>query len=206
MVLLLVVVAVATLVPVPGLAQLRVWADALGPWFPLAFFAAYAVVTVFPVPRSTFTYSAAVLFPPEAAIPGALAATAVGATLAFLGVRALGYERAAGLRDDPRIRGVDQHLRRRGWPSILGLSMVPAVPFSVLNYAAALTSIRFRHFLPARVVGSAPGTVAAVLLGDALTAGAGAGALWATAAFAVVGLAGVWLDARIPVREPGRAG
>lgn len=200
--LLLVVVALLTLLPTPGLEQIRGWSTQLGPWFPPVFFAVYALASVFPVPRSTFTYSAAVLFSPAVAIPGSLAATAVAATVAFLGVRSLGYERAAELRAQPRIAGIDRHLRRRGWPSILGLSMVPAVPFSVLNYAAALTSMRFRHFLPARIVGSAPGTVAAILLGDALTAGSGTGALWATAAFAVVGLAGVWVDSRLPVREP----
>lgn len=200
---MLAVVLLAFLVPMPGLERIREWSTELGAWFPLVFFLTYAVVSVFPVPRSTFTYSAAVLFVPAVAIPGALVATAAGATMAFLGVRALGYERAAGLRRHPRVVGIDAHLRRRGWPSIIGLSMVPAVPFSVLNYAAALSSIRFAHFLPARVVGSAPGTVAAILLGDALTEGAGTAALWATAAFAVIGLAGVWLDARIPVRPGG---
>jgi uncharacterized membrane protein YdjX (TVP38/TMEM64 family) len=58
------VVLVATLVPTPGLEQFREWATRLGPWFPVAFFAAYALVTVSPIPRSTFTYTAAVLFTP----------------------------------------------------------------------------------------------------------------------------------------------
>src|SRR5699024_3523237 len=81
-----------------------------------------------------------------------------------------------GLRADPRIAAVDRRLRRQGWLSIASLRMVPAVPFSVLNYAAALSSVRFRHFLPATVLGSAPGTVAAILLGQALTAGGAAAA------------------------------
>ena len=194
------VVAVATVMPVPGLEQLRVWAGQLGPWFPVAFFAAYALVTVTPVPRSTFTYSAAVLFPPGVAIPWSLVATGVAAAVAFEGVRRLGHARTAALRADPRVAAVDVRLRRRGWLSVGSLRLVPAVPFSVVNYAAALTSIPFRQFLVATVVGSAPGTVAAVLLGNSLTAGDGAAALWATGAFAAVGLVGVVLDARLPVR------
>ena len=75
------------------------------------------------------------------------------------------------------------------------------MPFSVLNYAAALTSIRRRHFLPATVIGSAPGTVAAILLGNALAEGAGKEALWATVGFAAVGVAGMVLDAKMPVRR-----
>ena len=198
---IVVVVVLATLVPTPGLHQLRTWAGELGPWFAPAFFAAYATVTVAPIPRSTFTYSAAVLFPPSVAIPGSLVATGIAAAVAFEVVRRLGHDRTVALRADPRIERVDARLRRRGWLSVGSLRLVPAVPFSILNYAAALTSIRRRHFLPATVIGSAPGTVAAILLGNALAEGAGSTALWATVGFAAVGLAGMVLDARMPVRR-----
>lgn len=192
-------VVVATFIPAPGLEQMRDWADHLGPWFAPAFFAAYALVTVAPVPRSTFTYSAAVLFPPSVAIPCSLVATGISAALAFEGVRRLGHEKTAALRADPRIAAVDARLRRRGWLSVGSLRLVPAVPFSVVNYAAALTSIRRRQFLPATVIGSTPGTVAAILLGNSLTKGNGTAALWATVGFAAVGVVGMVVDARMPV-------
>ena len=194
------VVLIATFVPTPGLEQLRDWAAQLGPWFAAAFFAAYAVVTVAPIPRSTFTYSAAVLFTPAVAIPCSLVATGVAAALSFVAVRRLGHERTAALRAHPRVAAVDARLRRRGWLSVGSLRLVPAAPFSVVNYAAALTSIPYPQFIAATVIGSAPGTVAAVLLGDSLTSGDGAAALWATVGFAAVGLAGMVLDARLPVR------
>lgn len=194
------VILVALLVPTPGLAQFREWAGQLGPWFPWVFFTAYALVTVAPVPRSTFTYSAAVLFAPAVALPCSLLASGVAAALAFTGVRRLGHQRAAGLREDPRVAAIDLRLRRRGWLSVGSLRLVPAVPFSLVNYAAALTSIPMRHFLVATVIGSAPGTVAAVMLGDSLTSGDGGAAVWATVGFAAVGLAGMVVDARLPVR------
>ncbi len=203
MAVFLCLVALATFMPMPGLERIRGWSEELGPWFPFVFFAAYAVVTVFPIPRSTFTYSAAVLFSPTISIPGSLLATACAAALAFAGVRRLGHRHAAVLRDDPRVAAVDRRLRYRGWLPVLSLRLVPVVPFSVVNYAAALSSIRFRHFLPATVLGSLPGTVAAILLGNSLTEGSGTGALWATAVFAVVGLLGLALDARLPVSASG---
>lgn len=194
------VVLVATLVPTPGLEQFRDLATRLGPWFPVAFFAAYALVTVSPIPRSTFTYTAAVLFTPAVAIPWTLVATGIAATLAFAGVRRLGHDRTAALRADPRVASIDARLRRRGWLSVGSLRLVPAVPFSVVNYAAALTSISYPQFLLATLIGSAPGTVAAVLLGHSLTEGDGTAALWATAGFALIGLVGMVLDATLPVR------
>ncbi|HJC29466.1 MAG TPA: TVP38/TMEM64 family protein [Candidatus Dietzia intestinipullorum] len=199
---LLALVVAAAFLPLPEPALVREWAAELGPWFPLAFFGTYSVVTVAPVPRSTFTYTAAVFFPPVLAASGTLVATGIAASVAFGVVRRLGHHRTEGLRADPRIAAVDRRLRRRGWLSIASLRMVPAVPFSVLNYAAALSSVRFRHFLPATVLGSAPGTVAAILLGQALTAGGTSAAVWATVGFAVLGLLGIVVDARLPVRAP----
>lgn len=194
------VIILATLAPTPELEQFREWTAQLGSWFPLVFFVAYAIVTVTPIPRSTFTYSAAVLFTPAVAIPWSLVATGVAATIAFVMIRQLGHDRTAALRADPRVVSVDARLRRRGWLSVGSLRLVPAVPFSVVNYASALTSIPYSQFLLATLIGSAPGTVAAVYLGNSLTEGDGTAALWATGGFAAVGLVGMVLDAKLPVR------
>ena len=55
---IVILVAVALLVPMPTAVQLRDWATSAGPWFPLAFLAAHIVVTVFPFPRTAFTLAA----------------------------------------------------------------------------------------------------------------------------------------------------
>lgn len=198
---LLVVVVLLLTGPGAGrLAELRSGAQGLGLWFPVVFFLAYTLVTVFPVPRSTFTYSAAVLFPPALAVPLCLLATGCAAALAFRLVRMLGFGWAARFRARPRVARLDLHIRRRGWLAVASLRLVPAVPFSLLNYVAALSSIPMRQFLVATVIGSAPGTVAAIVLGDSLTTGSGHGALWATAGFTALGLLGLLIDSRLPVR------
>lgn len=192
------ILALFAAIPTPTLGQARQWAADLGPWFPVAFFCVYAGGSVFPIPRSTFTYTAAVLFTPLTAIPLCLGATAIGATLAFTGVRRIGYRRTEHWRRHPRLAGINMHLHRRGWLAVLSLRMVPPVPFSLLNYAAALSSIRFRPFLVATVIGSAPGTCAAIVFGDALASGRHGWGLVATGCIAVLGLFGLVLDARLP--------
>ncbi len=47
--------------------------------------------------------------------------------------------------------------------------MIPAVPFSVLNYAAGASAVRVLPYTLATFVGLLPGTAAVVILGDALT-------------------------------------
>lgn len=192
----------AALLPLPELADIRVWSVELGPWFVVAFFVAHAAACILPIPRSTFTYAASVLFAPGTALAVCLGASAISAGAAFYGIRRFGYDVAAPLRSHPRLAGINTHLTRRGWAAVLSLRMVPAVPFSVLNYAAALTPMGWRSFLVATMVGSLPGTAAAIVFGNSLTTGAGEKALVATVIIALLGLVGLFIDSRVPTRPP----
>ena len=192
----------AALLPLPELADIRVWSVELGPWFVVAFFVVHAAACILPIPRSTFTYAASVLFAPGTALAVCLGASAISAGAAFYGIRRFGYDVAAPLRSHHRLDGINTHLARRGWAAVLSLRMVPAVPFSVLNYAAALTPMGWRSFLVATMVGSIPGTAAAIVFGNSLTTGAGEKALVATVVIAGLGLIGLFIDSRVPTRPP----
>ena len=163
-----ILVALALLVPLPTAVQLRDWASSVGPWFPLAFLGAHVVVTVFPFPRTAFTLAAGLLFGPALGIAIAVVASTLSAVIALLLVRALGWQ-LSGLVSHPAVASVDARLRARGWPAILSLRMIPAVPFSVLNYAAGASAVRLTPYLLATLAGLLPGTAAVVVLGDALT-------------------------------------
>ncbi|MGP5243197.1 TVP38/TMEM64 family protein [Corynebacterium variabile] len=126
----------------------------------------------------------------------ALVALAVSATVSLLLVRRLGA-RTVRRTSDPdnhaRLAVLQQMLSQRGWVSVLGLRMIPAVPFSLLNYACAVTKIPLAPYLAATVVGSAPNTVATVLATDALLGG---GSPWILGISVVVILLGVLLTGR----------
>jgi hypothetical protein len=49
------------------------------------------------------------------------------------------------------------------------MRLIPAVPFSVLNYAAGASAVRVLPYTWATLAGLLPGTAAVVILGDALT-------------------------------------
>lgn len=161
-------VTVVLLVPVPTAVQLRDWATSVGPWFPLAFLGAHIVVTVFPFPRTAFTLAAGLLFGPALGISLAVVASTLSALIALLSVRAAGWQFSRLLRH-PRIDSLDTRLRRRGWPAIMSLRLIPAVPFSVLNYAAGASAVRTLPYTLSTLVGLFPGTAAVVVLGNAMT-------------------------------------
>lgn len=188
--------------PLPHASELREWSADLGVWFVLAFFLAYSTITVMPVPRTSFTYAAAFLFPPVIAIPVSLGGLMVSSSIAFWIGRRFGYSRLTAFRANPRVRKLDEHLARRGWAAVLSLRMVPAIPFSVLNYSAALSSIRFVPYLVATVVGSAPNTIVAILLGESVNAGSGAGMTWALVGIASLGVLGLAIEGRLLARGP----
>ena len=134
-----VLVSVALLVPLPTPVQLRDWAESVGPWFPLAFLMAHAVVTVVPVPRTAFTLAAGLLFGPVLGVVIAVVASTMSAMIAMLLVRAAGWQLNRLVRHRS-IDTVDERLRKRGWLAILSLRLIPAVPFSAINYAAGASA------------------------------------------------------------------
>jgi uncharacterized membrane protein YdjX (TVP38/TMEM64 family) len=166
-VVITVLVAVAIWVPLPAPVQLRNWAQSMGPWFPLAFLAAHIVTTIFPIPRTAFTLAAGLLFGPVLGIALAVTASTASAVISVLLVRAAGW-RLTRLARHRSIDTVDTRLRQRGWLAILSLRLIPAVPFSVLNYAAGASAVRLLPYSLATFAGLLPGTAAVVILGDAL--------------------------------------
>lgn len=165
---IVILVAMAIWVPLPTAVQLRDWATSVGPWFPLAFLGAHIVVTVFPFPRTAFTLAAGLLFGPLLGVAIGVVASTTSAVIALLLVRAAGWQ-LNRLVKHPRVDVLDARLRERGWPAILSMRMIPAVPFSVLNYAAGASAVRVLPYTLASFFGLLPGTAAVVILGDALT-------------------------------------
>ena len=162
-----VLVAFATWLPLPSPVQMRDWAESVGPWFPLAFLGAHIVVTIVPVPRTAFTPAAGLLFGPVLGVLIAVVATTTSAVIALYLVRAAGW-RLNRLVRHRSVDTVDEHLRQRGWLAILSLRLIPAVPFSVINYAAGASAVRVLPYTLATLGGVLPGTAAVVILGDAL--------------------------------------
>ena len=129
-------------VPVPTVANVRSWGQDLGPGFVWVFFLAYALVTVFPIPRTVFTVSAGVLFGPVVGLTGALISTAVAATLGFLLARWAGRDRVTPFLSRPVVMTIDARLAARGWLAIGSLRLIPICPFWLLNWCAGLSSVR----------------------------------------------------------------
>lgn len=195
------VLAVIFFMDRPGVEQLRTWADGAGSWFIALFWLCYVILTLFPLPRTIWTVSAGVLFGPVTGLAISLTALTVSAVIALLVVRGLLGEWMRPRLKHPAVAGINAHLERRGWLAIASLRLVAAVPFSLLNYAAALTAISVGQFAVATLVGSIPTTAIGVFFGDLLTGQMHPGIIAAMIVCALVGIGGLILDSRMPVTQ-----
>lgn len=159
----------------------------------------YTLVTLLPLPKNVFAALAGVLFGLLLGVVVVLVAALLGAAAAFALSRALGrdaVERITGTR----VARVDALLNRRGTPAVIAVRLVPILPFTVVNYAAGLTSVRTRDYAIGTVVGIVPGTAAFVALGTFGTA-PGSWPFLTSAAVLVVLTAGGLLAARRSCRR-----
>lgn len=186
--LALAAVTAALLFPDVDIAAVRDRVRGSGPLAWATFLVLMVAVTQLPVPRTIWTVSAGVLFGPVTGSVLALAGMAASVTVALVLIRWVGGPAVRRAEQVPRFRALQETLAERGWVAVLGLRMIPVVPFSLLNYACALSRIRLSHCIGATVVGSAPLTVAVVVSAEAVVAGGNPWVLSLGAMLAVVGL------------------
>lgn len=133
----------------------------------------------------------------------ALGSTTVSAVISLLIVRGLLGDWMAPRLTHPAVSRINTRLEQRGWLAITSLRMIAAIPFSILNYVAALTSVPVFSFAIATLIGSAPGTIVTVVLGDAVTGSGNWTAVAFTVFLAILGVLGIFLDQKMPVK-PGK--
>lgn len=148
-------------------AVARELAATAGPAGPFVFAAFYAAATVLAFPGLPMTVLAGVLFGPAVGSASVIVGATVGATAAFALGRWLARDRVRALleRRLGRLSRLDRWMTGRGFASILLLRLVPVVPFNALNYAAGLSGVRMRDYVPATAIGIVPGVVVYAALG-----------------------------------------
>ena len=159
-----VAVAVGLLVPLPSLEQVRETVAGLGWSGAIVFALLYAAITLTPAPKNVLSVAAGLVFGFGLALVLVYAGALLGAAAAFALGRWLGrdaVERFTG----SRVARLDALVRRRGLAAVIGVRLIPVIPFTAINYGAGLTAVRRRDYALGTALGIIPGTVAYVALG-----------------------------------------
>ncbi len=158
------VIVVGVTVPLPSVEQIRAAASEAGWWGAAVFVVGYGLVTLTPIPKNVVSIAAGLTWGLGVGVLLVYVGALIGAGLAFIIGRALGRE-AVERFTGARVARVDEVLRRRGLVALIGVRLVPVLPFTVINYTAALTGVRRRDYAIGTMVGILPGTIAYVAVG-----------------------------------------
>jgi uncharacterized membrane protein YdjX (TVP38/TMEM64 family) len=95
-------------------------------------------------------------------------ASTIGASFAFLISRYL-IKDWVETKWGSKLEGINQGIKKEGAIYLLGLRLVPVIPFFLINMMMSLTAIRLRTFYWASQIGMLPGTMVYVNAGTQLS-------------------------------------
>jgi uncharacterized membrane protein YdjX (TVP38/TMEM64 family) len=148
-----------------ALPRFAAWVAALGAWGPVVFVLGYAAAVVAFVPGSVLTLAAGAIFGVVWGVLWVFVAAVLGSAAAFLVARYVARAAVARHLDaNPRFAAIDRAVGREGRKIVFLLRLSPLFPFTLLNYALGLTTVRFGDYVLASF-GMVPGTILYVYYG-----------------------------------------
>lgn len=90
----------------------------------------------------------------------------VGAIIAFYISRYLGRKIVTRIIGKEWIDEVDEWITEHGFQAIMVARLVPLVPFDLISYVAGLTSIDFKKYMVATIIGMIPRVIFLVFIGN----------------------------------------
>ncbi len=157
---------VAALLYGPEPEQVRAWIGRAGPAAPAAYLVLYAVAVFALVPRPALNLAAGALFGLTAGLALALAGGVSAALAQFAVARYAAGDAVAGLLPAGARARLDAAAEGHAFTAVLGLRLLPVIPYQAVNYGCGLTRMRTGPFALATLAGGVPATAAMVLLGS----------------------------------------
>lgn len=137
---------------------------ALGVWAPVLFVLVFVGLTTAPFPKSVLSVAAGAVWGLGWGLALGVLAGVLGASLSFGLARVLGRDAVSAIVG-PQLGHLGADLGRRGFVAVLACRLIPVLPFTLLNYAFGVTSVRYPAFLLGTAIGIIPGTAAYTAVG-----------------------------------------
>jgi len=146
-------------------AQLQAVLAQAGIWAPLIYIAIYVVATLLILPSTALNLLGGALFGFWMGVVWTSIAAILAAIAAFLFTRTVGQswvkKRLSG-----RLNALDAEIQQGGFFYIFAIRLLPIIPYGLVNFVAGLTSISFKSYLGGTILGTVPGLLPFVLLGN----------------------------------------
>lgn len=146
-------------------AQLQNWLKQAGVWAPVTYIVLYTVGTILILPSTPLNLSGGAIFGAWLGTLWTTIAAVIAAVVAFAFTRTVGRDLVAR-KFAGRWEAMDAEMRQGGLFYMFAIRLLPIIPYGLVNFAAGLTSIRFRDYFVGTLLGTVPGILPFVLLGS----------------------------------------
>ncbi|MGF1479122.1 MAG: TVP38/TMEM64 family protein [Cyanophyceae cyanobacterium] len=168
-------------------AQIQAWLIEAGIWAPVVYVLFYTIGTLLILPSTPLNLSGGAIFGIWWGTLWTTVAAVIAAIVAFAFARTVGREwmtrRLAG-----RWEVMDAEIRQGGLFYLFAIRLLPIIPYGIVNFAAGLTSIRFRDYCLGTILGTVPGILPFVMMGAGLQALTGGNVVPFMGALALIGV------------------
>ncbi len=149
--------------------QLQLWLLKMGVWAPVLYIFIYSIATICILPSTPLNLTGGAIF----GVVWGTIWTSIAAILAA--ILAFGFSRTIGRNlVSQKLAGkweqIDREMHRGGFFYMFAIRLLPLIPYGLVNFAAGLTSIKFRDYFLGTLLGTVPGILPFVMMGEGLTA------------------------------------
>lgn len=143
------------------------WAHetARSPWAPLALIAIYTPAAFLMFPRPVITMFAAIAFGPWRGFALSVIGIAASALTTYVVGRSL-KERTVKRLAGKRLEKTSRAIRKRGFVSVLAVSIAPVAPFPIVGMVAGALRIKLWQYVLGTMMGMMPGTIATTVFAN----------------------------------------
>lgn len=146
-------------------AILQIWLKQAGIWAPIIYIILYTAATVLILPSTPLNLTGGAIFGLWWGTLWTSIAALIAAVVAFTFTRTVGRktisQKLAG-----RWQAMEAEFHQGGLFYMFAIRLLPIIPYGLVNFAAGLTSIRFRDYLVGTILGTVPGVLPFVMLGS----------------------------------------
>jgi uncharacterized membrane protein YdjX (TVP38/TMEM64 family) len=149
--------------------ELQLWLQKMGVWAPILYILIYSIATICILPSTPLNLSGGAIFGSVWGTVWTSIAAILAAVLSFAFSRTIGRnfveKKLAG-----KWRSIDREMHQGGFFYMFAIRLLPLIPYGMVNFAAGLTSIKFRDYFLGTFLGTVPGILPFVMMGAGLTA------------------------------------
>ncbi|CEN26835.1 TVP38/TMEM64 family protein [Paraclostridium sordellii] len=139
-----------------GVEDIQDYVSSFGRLAPLVYIIMFALVPLTLFPDSILAIGGGMVFGLFKGYIYTLIGALIGATISFYISRKLGRAFVKKLTNE-KLDNIEELINSKGFFIVLILRLVPLFPFDIISYGSGLTSIKYKDFLLATIIGTIPG-------------------------------------------------